>query len=61
MTPLEAARAFFEACAKEDWNEVQKFESVVDDRMKEYLGGLKIVSLGKTVSIEGLRGLVRSL
>ncbi len=25
MTPRDAARAFFEACGKEDWTEAQKF------------------------------------
>ena len=48
MTPLEAARAFFEACAKEDWGEVQKFEtSPVTEESKKYLGGLEILQLGK--------------
>ena len=27
MTPEQAARAFFEACEKKDWDEVQKFFS----------------------------------
>ncbi len=48
MTPKEAARAFFEACGKEDWTEAQKFERMpFDERFKTYLGGLKIVSLGE--------------
>ena len=47
MTPKEAAQAFFEACGKEDWVEVEKFFSPVGERLKSYLGGLKLVSLGK--------------
>ena len=48
MTPKEAARAFFEACEKEDWTEVQKFSPIpLDERVKSFLGGLKIVSLGE--------------
>jgi hypothetical protein len=48
MTPLEAARAFFAACAKEDWNEAQKFETMpFDNTLREYLRGLQIMSLGQ--------------
>ncbi len=46
MTPEQAARTFFEACEKKDWEEVQKFYSPVDERLKGYLGGLKLVNLG---------------
>jgi hypothetical protein len=50
MTPKEAAQAFFDACARKDWTEVLKFWPTGDDerfeRMKEGLGGLKLVSLG---------------
>ena len=46
MTPEQAARAFFEACGKEDWAEVEKFYSPVDERFKKSFRGLKIVSLG---------------
>ena len=48
MTAEQAARAFFEACGREDWNEVGKFMSPVTAGMKEYLGGLEIVSLGES-------------
>jgi hypothetical protein len=42
MTAQQAARAFFEACAREDWIEVQKFWRMpVDDRFKQYLGGIE--------------------
>ena len=48
MKPKQAAEAFFEACAKEDWDEAQKFWGAkVDDPIKKYLGGLKVVSIGE--------------
>ncbi len=49
MTPKEAAEAFFKACAEENWDEVLKFmsSSRVDDRLKEYYGGLEIISIGE--------------
>jgi hypothetical protein len=49
MTPKEAAEAFFKACAEENWDEVIKFWSAsrVDERLKEYLGGLEIISIGE--------------
>jgi outer membrane lipoprotein-sorting protein len=57
MTPLEAARAYFEACAKEDWAEVQKFEDApLTERSKKYLGGLGILSLGKPFQSKGYAG-----
>jgi len=47
MTPQQAARAFFEACSRQDWEEVGKFFTPVNNRLKEYLGGLELVSLGE--------------
>ncbi|HEY4759017.1 MAG TPA: hypothetical protein VIH42_00410, partial [Thermoguttaceae bacterium] len=48
MTPKEAATAFFEACSKEDWDEVQKFwTGPVDEEIKGYLGGLQVISIGE--------------
>jgi outer membrane lipoprotein-sorting protein len=48
MTPEQAARAFFEACSREDWAEVEKFCTFANnDRFKQYLGGVEIVSLGQ--------------
>jgi len=52
MTPKQAAEAFFKACARKDWDEMAKFwpESPTGekfDRMKEYLGGLELISLGE--------------
>jgi len=48
MTPLEAARAFFEACSKRDWEEAAKFWTTpITDDTKQYLGGLEVVKLGE--------------
>ena len=47
MTAQQAARAFFEACGREDWNEAGKFMSPITDGLKKYLAGLEIVSLGE--------------
>ena len=49
MSPGEVARAFFEACAAEDWDEVLKFwaTSSVEPRLRQYLGGLEIISIGE--------------
>ncbi len=57
MTPKEAARAFFEACAQEDWDEYTKFDGLPpNDKMKQYLGGLEIVQLGEPFRSEGYSG-----
>ena len=48
MTPKEVARAFFEACAREDWDETMKFRTDPWSRgSNEYYGGLKIVNIGE--------------
>ncbi len=49
MTPKEVARAFFQACANEDWDEFLKFWSAsgVDQKLKDYLSGLEIISIGE--------------
>ena len=56
MTAEQAARAFFEACSREDWNEAGKFMSPVTPRLKQYLGGLKIVSLGDSFASKNYPG-----
>jgi len=56
MTAEQAARAFFEACSRKDWNEAGKFESPITDRTKEYLGGLEIVSLGESFTSKAYGG-----
>jgi hypothetical protein len=55
MTPKEAAEAFFRACAEENWDEVLKFwpGSQIDDRVKESLGGLTIISIGEPFQSKG--------
>lgn len=49
MTPKQATEAFFKACADKNWDEVLKFWSAsrIDERLKEYLGGLEIISIGE--------------
>jgi len=48
MTPEQAAKAFFEACSRNDWGEAGKFlvESPVPNMLKQKLGGLQIISIG---------------
>jgi len=57
MTVEQAARAFFEACGRGDWNEAEKFMSPLTPDMKKYLGGLEVVSLGKPFKDHGYGGL----
>jgi outer membrane lipoprotein-sorting protein len=48
MTPAAAARTFFEACRKRDWDEADKFfPRTMTDDTKAALGGLEIVTLGE--------------
>lgn len=49
MGPKETAQAFFKACAEENWDEFLKYWSMskADERIKRYLGGLEIISLGE--------------
>ncbi|MGO9109844.1 MAG: hypothetical protein ACLP9L_11480 [Thermoguttaceae bacterium] len=48
VSPEEAAWAFFEACAKEDWDEAQKFcRKPLEDHFKKDFGGLQLLSVGK--------------
>jgi hypothetical protein len=48
MTAEQAARAFFEACSREDWDEAGKFvwESPINRFTKERYGGVEIISIG---------------
>ena len=49
LTPEQAARAFFEACGREDWTEVGAFWALrLDDGLRSDLGGLKLVSIGES-------------
>src|SRR5207245_2224342 len=56
MTPEQVARAFFEACGREDWEEAGKFQSPVNERLKQYLGGLELISLGEPFSSKTYAG-----
>jgi len=49
MGPKEMAEAFFQACADENWDELLNFwpASEVDQRFKDYLGGIEIISIGE--------------
>jgi len=48
MTPKQAARAFFAACAKREWDEAGKFYTVPWSKgFEDYYGGLQIVSIGE--------------
>jgi len=57
MTAEQAARAFFEACGREDWNEAQKFMSPITPDMRKNLGGMELVSLGKPFKSHDYGGL----
>jgi hypothetical protein len=57
MTPEQAARAFFEACNRKDWTEAGKFLPMTfDDRIKDFLGGLTIVSIGESFTADKYPG-----
>jgi hypothetical protein len=43
-----AAKGFFEACGREDWDAVSRFwPTTLDDRIKSIMGGLRVKSLGE--------------
>lgn len=44
MTSEQAAKAFFEACGREDWNEAGKFCNVTGS-LKKFLGGIQVIRL----------------
>jgi hypothetical protein len=57
MTPKDAARAFLEACAREDWDEVQKFvPEDLSDGFKKQWGGLTIKELGEPFHVRTYYG-----
>lgn len=49
MGPEEVAKAFFQACGDENWDEVLKYHpsTKVEQKTKDHLGGLEIISIGK--------------
>ena len=56
MTAEQAARAFFEGCGRQDWEEVAKYDGAVTERLKEYLGGVELVSLGQAFNSKAYPG-----
>lgn len=56
MTAEQAARAFFEGCGRQDWDAVSKFDGAVTDSLKEYLGGVELVSLGQPFTSKAYPG-----
>ena len=53
MTPKQAARAFLEACAKEDWDEVRKFETgPLSEQFRKGYGRLEIVHIGEPFKVQ---------
>jgi hypothetical protein len=49
MKPEETARVFLQACTNKNWDEVLKYWPMtkIEQKFKEYLGGLEIISIGK--------------
>jgi RNA polymerase sigma factor (sigma-70 family) len=51
MSPDQATRAFFEACGRGDWNEVDKFCAGIaplDEQFKAWLTGVTVVNIGQS-------------
>jgi hypothetical protein len=54
MTPEQAARGFFEACARQDWGEASAYRLIpLSERTKQAYAGLNIVSIGESFSSAG--------
>jgi hypothetical protein len=56
MTAEQAARAFFEACGRKDWEEAGKFYSPINEQFKQGIGGLEIISLGEAFTSKNYPG-----
>jgi RNA polymerase sigma factor (sigma-70 family) len=57
LTPDQAAKAFFEACSRENWDEAAKFWTwPLTDRVKQYLGGVKVINLGPAFAAAAYSG-----
>ncbi len=53
MSAAQAARAYFDALARKDWVEAEKFrKSPVSERVKQIAGGLEVVSVGTAFTSE---------
>jgi hypothetical protein len=48
LSPDKVARAFFEACGREDWATVERYYPIspVPQRLKDAVGGLELLSIG---------------
>jgi hypothetical protein len=59
MTPKEMTIVFFQACADEDWDELLKFmsDSEVRQDIKDYYGGMEIISIGEPFKTDTYHGL----
>jgi hypothetical protein len=58
MTAEQTTRAFFEACGRNDWEEVAKYSPVpFNGRTKNILGGLQIISIGESFKSASYPGL----
>jgi outer membrane lipoprotein-sorting protein len=54
MTAEQAARAYFEALARQDWTEAEKFRrDKVNEKTKQLVGSLELVSIGKAFASAG--------
>jgi len=54
MTSGQAARAMFEACARQDWQEVQNFWPMpLSARTQAALGGISVISIGEPFASAG--------
>lgn len=47
-TPEEIAHYFFESCAANEWENVEKVYPYLDAGTKDYLGGLQIIEIGQS-------------
>jgi len=58
MTPKEMAAAFFDACSKGDWDELEKFTTMsnINQELKDQFVGLEVISLGEPFQSKGYSG-----
>lgn len=56
-SPEQTARAFFEACSREDWNAAGQLNPNMTDSAKEFLGGLTIVNVGQSFTSADYAGM----
>ena len=57
LTADQAAKAFFEACSQENWDEAAKFWIFpLNDKFKQFLGGVKVIHLGPAYAAAAYSG-----